>query len=220
MKTVSVRIQRLAALAGLAACAALSANANVFLTENENTFKSYLLPGYYLEDFDGYTDETGDKSFQGTELLLSYGSWGYEITPDPGIGTLYSLNSAMSVSERDDGLKVEFTGASVTAVGGFFYPANYDGGYLSRSIALELNDGTTQTFTFDPTSDPKFRGFRSSDVPISSITIRVVQSGDSAWAAMDHFYVGGAVPEPVGVATMTGVVLLGGAGLMRWRKRL
>ncbi|MBP8261666.1 MAG: hypothetical protein KA118_18605 [Verrucomicrobia bacterium] len=228
MKTVSVRIQRLAALAGLAACAALSANANVFITD-ENTFRSYLLPGYYLEDFDGYTAGT----YTGDSLTLSGGSqpvsgdpWVYTIRPDPGglepngnARTLYSGDSAMSVSYGADALKVTFESGSVTAVGGFFYPTDPNGAYTLRSIVLELNNGTSEIF--EPSGTADFSGFISPDIPISSITMTVVQQGqDYAFATMDHFYVGGAVPEPVGVATMTGVVLLGGAGLMRWRKRL
>jgi len=185
-----------------ASSAALGAD----VVTSEAEFLDVIMDGYYLEDFDAYYY----GSYQEYTLDLAQGDWAYTISAyGDTMSFLWSGDSCMSTNNAYDGLLVEFTGAPVTAVGGWFYGSDISGFYIPGPIHIELGDGTE--YDFDPTSGEDFRGFVS-DVPIASIWIDAPDTMAITWATMDHFYVGMAVPAP------GALLLLGLAGLRRRRR--
>ena len=73
----------------LFAVAASPAVADVVAYTDEASFIAAIQPGYYLEDFNAYTDYDDVDS----PLDLSGGTYGYSMTAP---GALYSLPGAMS----------------------------------------------------------------------------------------------------------------------------
>jgi hypothetical protein len=108
-------------------------------------------------------------------------------------------------------LDVSFTNGNVTAVGGIFSLTNTLGYDVGGIVKVVLSDGITREF-----NSSSFRGFMSDGPTITSLTFSTETV--NAFATLDHFYVGAAVPD--GGATL---VLLGGAltglGLLRRRFR-
>ena len=178
------------------------------VVETEGEFLDMIMDGYYVEDFDAYTY----GSYQEYTLDLAQGDWSYTISASGGaMSFLWSGDGCMSTNSALDGLLVEFTGAPVTAVGGWFYGSDIDGWYIPNPIHIELGDGTS--YDFDPASGEDFRGFVSPEgTPIASIWIDAPEVGPNAWSTLDHFYVGSAVPAP------GALMLLGLAGLARRRR--
>ena len=177
--------------------------------ETEATFLGAIDAGYYLNEFDSITSY-GDL---GESLSFSGGNYAYTVT-SPG-GGLYGVpqfpdpNWALSTWNYDNPLFVSFTNSNVTAVGGLFSLTNTLGYEVGGSVKVVLSDGTTREFDVG-----SFRGFTSDGATITSLTLSTEK--ENAFATMDHFYVGAAVPD--GGTTL---VLLGGAltglGLLRRR---
>lgn len=199
--------------------AALAASAYAAtLFTSESSFLPELQPGYYLEDFSGYSvtydNVPSPQSFSGGSepfnysILSSSGDDLYVISP-AGVG------KSLSVLNSEDNLIVSFTGSDVTAVGGRFMMTDYDGNLTSGTVTVRLSDGTVVTVT-SPGSNPDdlFRGFTST-TPIASLT--VVGTGNPAeekWPALSHLYVGKVVPEPGTLA----LGLIGLAVIVGWRR--
>lgn len=186
---------------------ASAANGAVAYT-NEADFVNQLQPGYYLEEFDGYTY----GSYVDLTLDLAQGPWSYTLgAAGGGSNQLFSGDGNMSTDSALDALTVTFTGADVYAVGGFFFAGDFSGFYQVGPIELSLSDGTF--YSFDPASDSEFVGFVS-NVPITSMSIEAPDVTGNAWPTIDHFYVGTTViPGPGALA------LLGVAGLAGSRRR-
>jgi hypothetical protein len=201
-------------LAALAAGAiTLTAGATV-VYEEEAAFLAVIQDGYYLEDFDGYTFGSFTEEF----LILEANGWRYTID-DMGGGSsgLYSVDGAMSTNSALNALTVTFDPAAdkglPTAVGGWFWPSDYDGNFITgpTEITLYYEDGSEYFYTFDPTGMSDFRGF-TDEKRIDWMVIEAPDVYGNAWPVMDHFYVG-SIPAP-GV-----LALLGLAGLARSRRR-
>ena len=93
-----------------------------------------------------------------------------------------------------DDLLVTFTGAPVTAVGGFFWTCDQNLNYTAGNVTLTLNDGSV--VTLGPPDTTTFRGFRST-TPITSMLISAGRGTLGAkWPVMDHFIVGSEAPRP------------------------
>jgi hypothetical protein len=74
---------------------------------------------------------------------------------------------------------------------------------LPQDVIIDLDDGTSVTI-----NGSAFVGF-TSVVPIVSVTVNGVDSPDLNWSMMDHFYVGGLVPEPASLVLLSlGALLL------------
>ena len=175
---------------------------------DEAAFLAQVAPGYYLEDFDGYT--YGSYTLPTLDMGPVNG-FSYTISTDPNSDFLWSGPGNMSTNSANSKLKIDFTGDDVLAIGGLFFGGLIDGSYTQSTVTVELSDGTSQTYV--PTGANDFEYWFTA-VPITSMTIEAVDAngGAAIWPTMDHFYVG--VPEPASL----GLLLLGGVFFARRRK--
>jgi hypothetical protein len=156
---------------------------------DENTFLMNVGANFYLEDFDAFQ--------YGNQLNGSQTSWsapganGYGWDAGAAFG-LWSLDGAISTSEAEDEIAIDFTGLPITAFGGIFF-ATDDAGFivLDTDITVALSNGTAHTFTSDGL---EFIGWTGANA-IQGATLSVAQ-GSLTWIAADHVYTGTMVPEP------------------------
>ena len=189
-------------IAAGAIASGVHASATVYT--DEATFLGFVQAGYYVEDFDAFTY----GSFTGPSLDFAQGPWAYTMSAS---NDLFSGDSNMSTNSAFDPLIIDFTGADVTAIGGFFFAGDFSGFFIpGQNMLLDFSDGTH--YEYVPANDQDFVGFIF-DVPITQMTINVEDLGTTAWPTVDHFIVGAAVPTP-GV-----LALLGLAGLASRRRR-
>lgn len=190
----------------------VSAASGAIVINDEASFLSAIQPGFYLEQFNGFTAERFYAS------PLGFGptnGFAYDMSADNG---LYSFPGIMSTSEAGDALVIDFTNSPspVTAVGGNFWPTVSTGGDPVGIIKISLSDGTDEVVTItDPDSHP-FRGFVSDGALFTSMSIKTDYTVNPIFPTVDNFYVGQVVPVPS--AVLLGIIGLGYAG-RRLRRR-
>jgi hypothetical protein len=201
--------------AGVAVLAGVSSATAYDLFTDDVAFEAMLVPGFYLEEFDGYTY----GSFTDEFLILESNGWRYTIDEDgTGSSGLWSGDGNMSTNSALNYLTVTFDETAdkglPTAVGGWFFPSEINGFYIPGPMDLTIwyDDGTSDTYSWDTANDTDFRGFGGTK-PIAEFWIDAPEVGENAWPTMDHFYVGEYVPAPGALA------LLGLAGLAGRRRR-
>ncbi len=189
-------------LVACALCVAGSARAATVVHTTEAGFAGSLAPGYYLEDF---------GTLAGGQSWIAPGGNGYGFTAFANFGIHINgggnpSGPSLSVSSPDDTILITFTGAPVTALGGWFSTVSLGGN--PQMNVITLSDGTVEQFI-----GTGFRGF-TSDVPITSFTF--FGSDDPSYTRqwLDHLYVGSVVPSPAPVS----LVALAGLGAIRRRR--
>jgi hypothetical protein len=207
----------MATLRTVACVALLAAASTAFGTTiftNEAEFLGVIQPGYYVEDFTGWTygDPYG-SIIQTPELDFGpVNGWEWHVETDPGTSGLWSNDSALSTASAVDDLLITFpSGPPVTAVAGIFASTDYGGGVIPYDVTVTLGDGTSHTMI-----GQDFVGFTSPGAPIASVRVAAPDDQATAWPEVDHFYVGSSViPEP---ATLS-LLGLGLLAVARRRRR-
>jgi len=162
------------------ALAVSPAKAGVFLT-NEAAFVAAIQPGYYLEDFNGFT---GGSPLNGQTNYTAPGGQGFGWTAYASNNDgLYSLSNALSVNVENDSLTITFTKNPVTAVGGLVADTDYFGNLFAGTVSITTSDGSSNSIVFAAAAQG-FLGY-SSTTPISSITLSA-----NGFIAVRHFYTG------------------------------
>jgi hypothetical protein len=177
---------------------ASTAHAQVAAYNSEAAFVSVLQPGYFLNDFTGYS-----YSYLGGSQSYSSGGYSYTATATPNSG-LYALSvggGSLSTLDATSALIFTFTGNPVTAVGGTFFGTDDPGALASGTVHVALASGS-----YVDLNAAGFAGYTSS-TPISWLSVSTPAS-PGVFPTADHLYVG-AVPEPE-----TYAMLLSGLGLM------
>jgi len=198
----SLRILSAAALTLLSA----SAFATTTVYTSASTFLAAVAPGAYFQNFDGLDDPApGAAAFSG-------GGFSYTAFAPQD---LYVGGGFLGTSQISEALTLTFTSGNVTAIGGNFFISDYNDNFQSVSVTLNLNDGTSVTWTPTTFAD-SYRAF-TSDVAILSLTMS--GPGPSLYASIDNLTVGAAaVPEP-GTWALMGLGLAGLATLARRRNK-
>jgi hypothetical protein len=181
---------------------------------SETVFLNYLQSGYYLNDFNSLP--LGPQPIANPQAFSGNG-FNYQIDAVTGLysGEEYagSNNPGITTVNSDDPLVVSnFTGKTVTAAGGFFYPGTFLGYDTSGKINVSFNGNPP--IQLDIIGPRLFLGFVS-DTPITSISID--NNGapfDTNFSSIDHLYVGQQVPLPPS-ALLLGSGLI---GLLGWRR--
>lgn len=193
---------RILLAAGLAAASASSLAATSVYTSSAS-FMANVAPGAYTNGFDNLTDPPAGP------YVLTGNGFSYSVSAPSSI---YLGGNALSTSLPNQPLTFTFTSGNVTALGGNFYPTNFSDEFVSVSVQVALNDGTTVNFT-PATIGDSYRGFVS-NVAVTSLTVS--GPGTSLYASVDNFTVGvSVVPEPGSWALMA----IGVAGLLAVRRR-
>jgi hypothetical protein len=157
---------------------------------DEAAFLAQLDPRYFLENFSNYT--YGDP-FDGSQPTANYGSvngysWSASVPnnwpPSYGVVGLFSLPNALTTYAAEDLLTIKFTGKPVTAMGGIFASTDINGDIFQQPVTVTLSDNTTVSLT-----GSGFLGF-TSDFAISYLTIDGVDTPNSNWPLLRHFYTG------------------------------
>lgn len=200
-------IKALVVGAGLAVASSAYAVTTVHATQA--AFLANLAPGFFLNNF----ANSGSGAFPSYAASGGSGPYAYTITAvGTGSQQLYNDPGLISTDSALDRIRVSFTGAAVTAVGGNMWGTDIN--FIAvpgASITVGLSDGTMDTFA--GASATTFRGYTSTTA-ITFIEIDAPEIGaTNVWSTLDNLYVGAAVPTPGAAA------LLGLAGIAAGRRR-
>ena len=204
MKRFAIAVGLLAlVMCGLASVA----QASITVYTSESSFLSRVYSGYYQENFDYAPWLQLDnvistpQSFSGP---LPTNTWAYQISSPTGLSGTPVYGAPASWTQGNS-ITVTFSGTLPTAVGGIFWATDINGDNINNAtVHITLASGGT--FSYDDASNySAFTGFVSPGSPISSMTL----TASGAFAEIDNFDVGQAIPEPATIVIWS----LLGAGL-------
>ena len=182
---------------------ASAANAQTVSYTNQATFLSNVASGSYLQNFDSLVQGT----FYANPITFGGGN-GFQYNVGAATG-LYAVSgnggSALSTFDPADPIQINFTGRTVTALGGNFFNSDYNGDYASGGITLTLSNGSSLYVAAAALTD--FRGFTVSSGSITSLRIGG-GDGSTQYPTVDNLIVGGY--SPAATATVTGNIALEG----------
>ncbi|MBX3727233.1 MAG: DUF11 domain-containing protein [Xanthomonadales bacterium] len=150
---------------------------------DRTTFLQNVQGGHFEEDFAGVPVGTAIPS-----LSFSGNGFAYTITAIGG-GTqqLYNDPGIISHDSAVDAIRITFTGAPVTAIGGNFWGTDITFTPNGGQITLTLADSTTVTYA--STGPSNFRGFVTT-TPIAHITIDAADVPANSWSTVDNVIAG------------------------------
>jgi hypothetical protein len=156
-------------------------------------------------------------------LTRSAGSYGYTATATTNdfFGAGSTADPWLSVATSTDSIRFSnFTGGTMSAIGGNFFNSNLDGLFAAGNITLVATDasGATLTQTITGASSGSFLGFTSTSAITSLVVTAVQPTSGSLWPTVDNLTLAAAVPEPETYAMLlAGLAML--AALARRRQR-
>lgn len=174
------------------------------------------LGSYYQEDFELLGSLTNPTPFSGSGFSYDISSSG-TLTP-----YIIDGDTALSVNEPFDNILINNFGGAPTAIGGFFYFDNNDGGFADAGLGIiTVSNGVDTDVSvnvsgpYSPTSN--FFGFISTAGPITSLTYERAAGDFPGYVDVDDLIVGttdaSQVPEPGSFALMgTGLLFAGWLG--------
>jgi len=150
---------------------------------DRTTFLQNVQGGHFEEDFASVPVGTAIPS-----LSFSGNGFAYTVTAI-GTGTqqLYNDPGIISHDSAVDAIRITFTGAPVTAIGGNFWGTDITFTPNGGQITLTLADSTTVTYASTGPSD--FRGFVTT-TPIAHITIDAADVPANSWSTVDNVIAG------------------------------
>lgn len=191
-------IKALALVAGAAVASSAFAVTTVHTTQA--AFLANIQAGFFLNSF----ADSGSGAFPSYSASGGSGPFAYTITAvGAGTNQLYNDPGLISTDSALDRIRVQFTGAAVTAVGGNMWGTDIN--FIAvpgATITVGLSDGTMETFA--GASATTFRGYTSTTA-LTFIEIDAPEIGaTNVWSTLDNLYVGRAIPTP-GAAALLGM---------------
>jgi MYXO-CTERM domain-containing protein len=164
--------------------------------------------GSYTEDFSGTQDSN----------LYSGGGFSYEATTPESFG-IRKTGDYLSTYFPENSVGISFTSANVTAFGGNFWPADAGDNLTGSVIQLQLNDGTTATYS--PATKGEFRGFVSDGLAFTSFSLSEAPTNTvgKPYMALDSLTVGTAKTSSVPEADSALLTLTAAGLLLSLRRR-
>jgi hypothetical protein len=160
------------------------AQATTVLHTSWISFLDAIEGGAYVETFNRLDSSVEPSSFSG----LGYS---YNMSAPGG---LYASSTDVGTNLPEETLTINFTGGTVSAVGGQFYATDINPDFLPEAITITLGDGSFVTYA--PASKTSFVGFTSS-MAITSLKVEFADVWLGRYATVDNLTVGAAlVPEP------------------------
>ena len=157
--------------------------------------------------------ETFSSGTASSTAPVSFSLNGFSFTVTGAGGTFYD-DGVIGADEVNASVTISFTSGNVLAVGGNFFETDVADAFVSATVTLTLNDGTTTTYT--PTSESTYRGFTST-TPITSLTFTA--PADTNYATLDNLTVGTTVPEPSTWALL-GLGIMGAGAVVLQRRAI
>lgn len=199
---------RLAPALALIPLTAITASAGVTEYTNYIDFMNAVEAGSYTENFTGTQDSN----------LYSGGGFSYEATTPESFG-IRKTGDYLSTYFPDNSVGINFTSGNVTAFGGNFWPADASDNLTGAIIRLQLNDGTTATYS--PATKGEFRGFITDGLAFTSFSLSEspTNSVGKPYMALDSLTVGSAVTSSVPEAGSVLLTLTAAGFMLSTRRR-
>ncbi len=194
----------LAALA-ISGLAISSASATVYTSSA--AFLPNVAAGSFFNNFSSVA--AGPSS----ALNFAGGGFSYTVDSSPTANNLYNDPGVISTNLATEQIKITFTGAPVTAIGGNFWGTDINVLPVANSpVILTLSDGTIETYNSNAATD--YRGFTTL-LPITTMLIDATgtTANVNIWPTLDNLTVGRVAPEPASLSLMAV-----GATLLRRRR--
>jgi hypothetical protein len=208
-------------------CLAPTGYGQVIVHTSRATFDAALQPGFYLETFDS-APATGEVSSPQSFMGGSSNQFSWSAATQDATSLFYATDPTdpmmsdiwLGTFESDVPINFTLAGSNISAVGAYFFLTNIVNGPAEGTISIAINGGTpvmAGPATMDGTT---FIGFTdASGTPITSLTFTFTSTvPTTAYATLNDFIVGQAIPEPSSLALLGGALAFGAVRACR-RKR-
>ncbi|MFZ4507370.1 MAG: PEP-CTERM sorting domain-containing protein [Fimbriimonas sp.] len=139
------------------------------------------------------------------------GGSGYGFTASASAG-LWANDGVLSVVDSDAQVSLAFSGATVSAFGGYFANTDITGAFIPGTVTFAVSSGDSQVVSVG--SGPVFIGWVGA--PITSASLLASSADPANFVQLDHLIVGAApVPEPATLLAFAAMTF----GLLRRKSR-